>query len=361
MRCEECETFLDIEFDEVSVYFWLPLAHTHAKVAAFLGSTNFAYTLLEGDVIRVDVTDHELRGFLIQLKGTLTSQELSGSKAMSLPRDSAPDFRNLHRVVTLDKLISLSHGDWVRRMVEEGRYTTHFQPLVSAKTGEIRAYEALFRGREVDGSRLSPGHIFSTAAGAGMMFQVDLAARRSAVELASKLGIGDKKLFINFCPTAIYDPSYCLRTTVSACEELGLDPSQIVFEVTESEEVTDLKHLKGILTFYRNAGFKVALDDVGAGYSGLNLLMDLEPDLMKIDRHLITNIDQKPFKQSIVTHLIQMAKEHGIKTVVEGIETADEAAWLREAGADLIQGYYFARPSAELHKEDYLKGLPQAA
>jgi EAL domain-containing protein (putative c-di-GMP-specific phosphodiesterase class I) len=161
--------------------------------------------------------------------------------------------------------------------------------------------------------------------------------------------------------TAICDPSYCLRITVSACENAGLQPSSIVFEVTETDLVTDVRHLRGILAFYRKAGFRVALDDLGAGYAGLNLLKDLEPDIIKIDRHLITDIDTDTFKQNIVEHLISLAHKQQIKVVAEGIETQGEYTKLKAMGADLLQGYYLARPQAELIKQSQLDFLQQAA
>lgn len=113
-----------------------------------------------------------------------------------------------------------------------------------------------------------------------------------------------------------------------------------MFEVTESDQVRDRQHLRGILAFYRSAGFRVALDDVGAGYFGLNLLQDLHPDYMK----MIRNVQADPFRQSIVTHLVALAHENGIRVVAEGIEAEVALAWLRSAGVDYVQGFLIARP-----------------
>ena len=359
MQCPECESFIDISFPETDLIFWLPLEYSHEKVMSLLKESNFKYEVLETQVIRASLTTSSLKPFLIQIGGTLTGQELRGSNALALPKGTEPDFRNLARTMTLERMVGLSGGQWLRQMIQEDRFTSFFQPIIWAETGELKGYEALFRGLEHDGSILSPGYIFDTAETAGMMFQVDLAGRRSAVQNAAKQKIGDARLFINFNPTAIYDPSYCLRTTVSACEELGLRPQQIVFEVTETDEVTDVNHLRGILSFYRKAGFRVALDDVGAGYSGLNLLRDLEPDFIKIDRYLIIDIDADEFKQNIVGHLIAMAHTLRIKVIAEGIETKAESDWLKKAGVDLVQGYYYARPNAELLSDEQKAGVKE--
>ena len=352
MHCPECESFTDITHLDNDVYLWSPLDHTYSKLGAFLGETTFDYSLLDNDIVRVSLNDEQLNSFLIQVGGVLSSQELAGTKAMTLPRGKEPDVQALGRVMTLDRLISLSHGKWLQEMIEQERYTSFFQPICNNRNRQVVGFEALFRGFETDQSAISPGHIFQTAADAGILFQVDLAARRSAVRRSAELGINNDWLFINFNPTAVYDPSYCLRTTVSYCDELGLKPEQIVFEVTETEKVEDIRHLRGILSFYRKAGFRVALDDVGAGYSGLNILQTLSPDLIKIDRHLIEDINNDPFRQNIVEHLTAMAHQQDIKVLAEGIETAAEANHLQGSSVDFVQGYYFGRPGNALTRSE---------
>ncbi|MDF2440969.1 MAG: hypothetical protein JWN98_1953, partial [Abditibacteriota bacterium] len=208
----------------------------------------------------------------------------------------------------------------------------------------------LLRGIEAhadaDTPLVPPYRIFDVARGAGLLFHVDLAARRAAIRQASRHGI-DCRIFINFTPTAIYDPVNCLRSTVLLVHELGLHPEQIVFEVIESELVTDVDHLNTILDYYRNSGFGVALDDLGSGYSSLNLLARLRPDYIKLDRELITDVVNDPFKAMIARKLLEAAQELKIQTIAEGIETQDEADWLREQGANYMQGYFIARPAAK--------------
>jgi EAL domain-containing protein (putative c-di-GMP-specific phosphodiesterase class I) len=192
---------------------------------------------------------------------------------------------------------------------------------------------------------MPPGMVFPLAEQSDLLFSIDLVARRSAVEYAAR-GKPSGKLFINFNPSSIYDPSYCLRSTAAAISEIGLKPQDIVFEVTETHQATDLNHLKGILAFYRSNGFGVALDDIGSGWSGLNLLEQLRPDYVKIDMELIRNIDRNSYKQNIVQHLINIAKGNRTKVVAEGIETQAEADTVSEMGADLLQGFLIAKPRA---------------
>ncbi|CAA9590517.1 hypothetical protein AVDCRST_MAG81-5446 [uncultured Synechococcales cyanobacterium] len=178
-----------------------------------------------------------------------------------------------------------------------------------------------------------------------MLFQLDLAARRSAIQAAFRHGL-QNKLFINFIPTAIYDPAFCLRSTIAAIDEAGISHENVVFEVVESDQSPDIVHLQNILSFYRDSGFQVALDDLGAGYSGLNLIHQLRPDFIKLDMALSRNVHQDPYKALIAEKLLEIAQHLNIQTIAEGIESEEELHWVREHGATFVQGYLIGKPAA---------------
>ena len=134
--------------------------------------------------------------------------------------------------------------------------------------------------------------------------------------------------------------------TVAAISEVGIPPANVVFEIIESDHTPDANHLKSLIAYYRQAGFRVALDDLGAGYSSLNLIHQLRPDIMKLDMELIRGIHQDSYKASITEKLLELAQKLGILTVAEGIETPEELRWVREHGVDFVQGYLIARPSS---------------
>jgi len=186
------------------------------------------------------------------------------------------------------------------------------------------------------------------ASAADLMFQVDLAARRSAVAAYGARQGGESRVFIDFAPTSIYDPAYCLKTTFQAVPAAGIRPDQVVFEVTESEHVGDLATLTDVLAHYREAGFGVALDDLGSGYASLNLLHVLKPDFVKLDMELIRDVDARPHKAALAGKLLEAAAAMGIRTVAEGVETGGEYRWVRDHGADLVQGFLIERPDPEL-------------
>ena len=134
--------------------------------------------------------------------------------------------------------------------------------------------------------------------------------------------------------------------TVRAIDELGIPHDNIVFEVAESEQPPDIKHLIKILRFYQEAGFLVALDDFGSGYSQLNLIHQLRPDFVKLDMHLIRNVDRDPYKAMITEKLLDITNHLHIQTVAEGVETLEELQWVRQQGATFVQGFLIARPSS---------------
>ena len=170
--------------------------------------------------------------------------------------------------------------------------------------------------------------------------------RISSIRNARKSKI-DLPIFINFDPKSIYHPATCLEETAQAARDAGTDPSGIVFEVTETEGVENLTHLIRILDYFRSAGFRVALDDIGSGYNGLSLLRDLRPDFIKLDKTLIRNVERDPFKQHVGRHVLDLANTLGILTIVEGIETLSEWSWSKEHGATHAQGHFYAKPAVE--------------
>ena len=146
-------------------------------------------------------------------------------------------------------------------------------------------------------------------------------------------------------PSTIRD--FCLQSTINAIRQSNLPARNFVFEVVESDHIADVERLPQILDFYRQAGFRVALDDIGAGFSSLNLLSSLRPDFIKLDMQLVRGIDANSYKGEIVDKLIQCAHNLGIQVVAEGVETVNEWNWVATHGADYVQGYLFGRPSAQ--------------
>lgn len=219
-------------------------------------------------------------------------------------------------------------------------FTMAFQPIVDLNAGEIWAHEALVRGVDGQGAGWVLGQVND-----GNRYAFDQSCRIKAIELAALLPMNGAKLSINFLPNAVYKADACIQATLAAAARTGFPTDRIIFEVTENERVVDHDHLKGIFTEYKRQGFMTAIDDFGSGYSGLNLLAEFQPDIIKLDMELTRNIDSDRARRSIVKAILGVCEDLAIIPVAEGIETADEARALRDLGVTLMQGYLFARPA----------------
>lgn len=225
-------------------------------------------------------------------------------------------------------------------IVLDFEFTMAFQPIVDLRADRIWGYEALVRG--LDGE--SAGDILKKVTDENR-YRFDQACRVKAVELAAELFPQDKsRLSINFMPNAVYEPAACIRTTLIAAAKTGFDPRRIMFEFTENEPFLDTDHVQKIINEYKRQGFITAIDDFGAGFSGLNALARFTPDLLKIDMDLIRDIHLSKTRHAIVTGIQKMCRLLDVTLLAEGIETAEEAACLQDIGITLMQGYYFGRP-----------------
>ena len=256
-----------------------------------------------------------------------------------------------------DQMASLLHAEPLLTMapedssplleiLESRRLETWYQPIARASDGALWGYECLMRGRSSDGELIYPDKLLAWGRQEKLIFMLDRLSRETHLRNAAvALAGSDVRLLLNFLPTAIYNPEFCLTTTVAAAKAGGFPADRIVFEVVETEEVRDLTHLRTILDYYRRSGFRVALDDIGSGYSGLAMLADLDPDLIKIDRALIARAVESPMHRSICATLTQLGRDHGKLVLAEGVETVEQRDLLGGLGVDLFQGYLFGRPS----------------
>lgn len=220
-------------------------------------------------------------------------------------------------------------------------FSMAFQPIVDIDEKKIFGYEALVRGPNQE----SAGFILDKLNDKNRYY-FDQAIRVKAIRTAVALKL-DSVLSINFFPNAVYRPETCIRTTLNACEEFGFPIEKIMFEVTESERIEDRQHLKNIFDYYNQKGFITAIDDFGAGFSGLNLISDWQPNIVKLDMNLIRNIDKDQTRQHLVSSVIDFAHKVGIRIICEGVETVEELAVLQKMNVSLYQGYLFAKPAFE--------------
>jgi EAL domain-containing protein (putative c-di-GMP-specific phosphodiesterase class I) len=174
-------------------------------------------------------------------------------------------------------------------------FSMAFQPIVDVESVSIYAYEALVRGPKGE----SAWSVLSQV-NEENRYAFDQSCRVKAIKLAAELNLIETgaKLSINFMPGAVYSPVACIKATLKAAQEVGFPCNRLIFEITEAETVRDREHLRNIVKEYQRIGFRVALDDLGAGYSGLNLLADLPTDIIKLDMDLTRDLHKRPAAMS---------------------------------------------------------------
>lgn len=217
-----------------------------------------------------------------------------------------------------------------------------FQPIVSLAAHGPIAYEALMRSREPGFQ--SPMPMVEYAERSGRMPELGRAVRELCADAAAKVPRGTM-LFVNVHPQDLHDAEL-----FSSSSPLASYADNVVLEITERGALEEVGDIAARLHRLRSLGYRLAIDDLGAGYSGLNSIVTLEPDFIKLDMSLTRDLASSPIRQRLVSSMVDTCRDSGMLLIAEGVETTVELGKLTELGCDLLQGYHFARPSPEFVK-----------
>jgi diguanylate cyclase (GGDEF)-like protein len=255
---------------------------------------------------------------------------------MSEPRPDSPTLR-------LRRLDAASHE--LMELVREGRISTLFQPIVDPRSRGVCGFEALTRGPS-DSWLHSPQNLFEAARRGGVKLQLDFLCIQSAFRrfVASRVA---GKLFVNVSPDTVYDEPQFASRFLEYAESAGMPPDRCVIELTEESLLDDYARLRSTLQRLREAGCAIAIDDLGAGSSGLRTWSELKPDYVKIDRYFVSGIDQDATKLEFVRSILDMGRAMGCRVIAEGVETERECRELVDLGVDRLQGHLFGRPGLQ--------------
>jgi blue light- and temperature-responsive anti-repressor len=218
------------------------------------------------------------------------------------------------------------------------RFTFAFQPIIDAVDRQVYSYEALVRGPRGE----SAATVFQQIAPADL-HDFDRRARVLAIAQAARLRV-PCRLNLNFLPQSLQTSPDAITSIFEAATAYQFSVERIVLEVTESEVIDDAVQLGRALNAFRAQGLTISIDDFGAGYAGLNLLADFQPDSVKLDMHLVRGIESRGPRQAIVRAILQACVDLGVDVIAEGVETLAEYQWFLEANVRYFQGYLFAKP-----------------
>lgn len=246
----------------------------------------------------------------------------------------------------------------LQRILADNLLNTLFQPIFSLTARRIQGYEALSRGPS-NSPLHSPLALFSVARRAGRLNELEMACRARACARFSQHA-RHSMLYLNVSPESLVEPGHQSGLTLRLLKSFGIEPAQVVIELTEQTPIEDFDLLDRALHHYRAMGFSIALDDLGAGYSSLRLWSELRPDIVKIDRHFIDGIHLDPLKREFVGSILQVARTARARVIAEGVEQPGELQLLARMGVDLVQGYLLGRPQ-ERPAEHILPGWQASA
>lgn len=273
-------------------------------------------------------------GLAIELRnpqfGTATQLRRLVDQARDACRHDAETTRRAHRQELLETIL-------------DQRIYSVYEPIVEVSSRTVFGYESLARGPER--SRFhSPAALFAAAQEFGLVFELDCACRESGLRGAMDFPSGTK-LFLNILPTTIHDPNFREDRLIETLEKRRLSPRDVVFEISEQESIRSFGAFREMRDQFRRLGFQFALDDTGAGYAGLEELVEIEPDYIKIDRSMVSGVDQDPARQDVLAAVLQLAEKMGAQVIGEGLDTLEELEMLGRLGIRFGQGWLFGHPT----------------
>jgi EAL domain-containing protein (putative c-di-GMP-specific phosphodiesterase class I) len=278
--------------------------------------------------------------FGIFVGGTLMHHEPAADSRRMIYRSLEEAIAN---AMTRQEEEERQHAVHLREILRSGRIDIVYQPVVEVVERRIMGFEALTRlpQRQFD----SPDLLFKVANENGSLWALERLCRRKALESLPPL---DKRqmLFLNIEPDSFFDPQLRKRKFLRWIERAGLDPHRLVLEVTEHAAIADFDLFRRKLVEIRSLGFQLAMDDVGAGYAGLQAITAIRPDFIKVDMTLVRDMHLDLIKRELIETIRRFTDSTGIVMIAEGVESRAELESLTRAGVRCAQGYLFAKPDS---------------
>ena len=335
--CARCERLPARPDDPATLYLWPPLGHSAGKIRKQLAADGVAFDPApDGDGMILQVGDDTVRRSLLNLEEKLSPEERRAARTLTLAPGATPGFADYPRVNALETFLNYLRAGPLLDTLADDAFEVGFAPIVFADDhSDVMAHGAKLRFPRM--AELDADAVFDLARRADLLHQLDRSARVACIEAAPAQRI-DTPVFVEFQPAAIYDPVYCLRTTVEAAKRVGLPPENIVFTLNQPLGGYDIGHLRNILGYYREQGYEVALGKLGSGVGALELLQHLRPQYAWLAPQLVQDVATDPYRGVIARKLLEMAHRLRIETIAYTAPESADATWLYEHGANYLAG-----------------------
>lgn len=309
-------------------------------------------------LLYVEITNRQLADVFLQVSQRLSELSLalsrfSLSRSSLHSRDLLLDFLQAQPLSTITTSIKYA---WFLRVLLKQSLFFKYQPIFNLASGQIIGYECLARANGVQGKYFSGQELIDAALSTNLSCEFDELARMSCIDAIAQLSKNfaasttQPTFFVNVLPNAIIRDPHSLEQNFQQVEELGLEPHQIVFELTEVEALMRCPDLLDTLNRLRERGFGIAIDDFCSCVSVDHYFMELEPDVIKLDKRLMHNCSRHTMKQLFIKSILRSAHEMNIRVLAEGLEEQSDIEFCRDLGVDYGQGFGLALPEATLRQ-----------
>lgn len=275
--------------------------------------------------------------------------DLALYRAKKLGKDAVCSADHIESQIQKSRIIR-DHAEHLRNSLREDRIMPYFQPIFDCRTGELFAYESLARLCEPDGKIVSAGMFIDTIEKYGLGRDLDRIIIDKALRaMKKKIQRSDPniKLFVNLSAQEIQGRGI-LGFAEHLCQEIGIPPKNIVFELLERDAISDMSHMRKFLTELRKKGFSFALDDFGSGYNSFHYLRELQFDFVKLDGSFVRNVLNSKIDHSLVKNLSHLCQDLGILMIAEFIESKEIMETIQDMGVDYAQGFYLGLPVSNM-------------
>lgn len=333
-QCPTCEQVPKRPGEGWSLYLWPPLGHTEGKLAKRLNAMDIPRERgPDGRAFAVALDRVRDGGGMDALGADLSVKEQDDTTVLAVPPGTEPGFADYPRVTSLFRLMRREHAASMTRTLTDGRIGVSFVPIAAADdASEVVAHRADLRFPDLAETIDDP---FTLAGDAALLSQLDRASRVACIRETANQGL-DRPVFVEFHPASIYDPVSCLRTTVAEVERSGLYPDDVIFTLSRAGSQRDVSHLRNILSYYKDRGFRVALGELGAERGALELVQHLRPEYVWLAHDVTVGVSHDPFRAVIARKLLEMAHRLRIDTVAGGGLADADRAWLYEHGVSAL-------------------------
>jgi EAL domain-containing protein (putative c-di-GMP-specific phosphodiesterase class I) len=331
-------------------FFWCYDEHLSDRLRAILIKAGFI-EVPTGEPLVVCFLADDMESVLPVLEQAFASKERRLIRAL-LSGNAKPTLQEFGSIHTVEELGLRLSAQWLGDLLVDRRYKSLLQPIVCVEDHKnIMGYEFLIRGLHTDGMEIPAPVLFETAESAGMLYALDMAAGECATRTAKGFGLKES-VFVNVLPFTIDTEDGMEAWLSNVLGESGLAEDQLVFEIVESQQLSDLETVRSLVRRLKDRGIRIALDDFGTGFNNLSGITEIQPDFIKLDKSLTHDLNDDGRKWTLVANIVDSAKQSDIKVIAEGVEDNKTARMLESAGVDYLQGYLFGMPDAEPVKAD---------